>query len=120
MYVLRRNFDGRKTDVVSTYFFDVISITEKSTSFRRTWFDAVSKGEKSTLFQRTLFDAISMSKKSTSFQCTFFDLISMDGKLAFFRCIFWCNFDGKLMQIRGADFHVFLKDKKSLSFFISF
>ena len=62
--------------VFSTYFFDVISLVEKSTSFPRTFFDVISIVEKSTLFPRTFFDVISMVEKSTLFPRTFFDVIS--------------------------------------------
>ena len=62
--------------VVSTYFFDVISMVKKCTSFSRTFFDVISMIEKSTLFPRTFFDVISMAEKSTLFSHTFFDVIS--------------------------------------------
>ena len=53
--------------VISTYFFDVISLIEKSTSFPRTFFDVILLVEKSTLFPRTLFDVISLVEISTLF-----------------------------------------------------
>ena len=73
----RCNFDGRKIHVVSTYFFDVISLVEKSTSFPRTFFDVISMVKKSMLFPRTLFDVISIVEISTLFLLTFFDVIWM-------------------------------------------
>ena len=53
--------------VISAYFFNVISMVEKSTLFPRTLFDVISMVEKSTLFPRTFFDVISMVEKSTLF-----------------------------------------------------
>ena len=53
--------------VISSYFFDVILVVEKSTSFPRTFIDVISLVEKSTLFPRTFFDVISMVKNSTLF-----------------------------------------------------
>ena len=75
--LFRCNFDGRKIHVVSTYFFDVISLVEKFTWFPRTFFDVISMVEKSTWFPRTFFDVISLVEKSTWFPRTFFDVISM-------------------------------------------
>ena len=63
--------------VVFTYFFDVISLIEKSTSFPRTFFDVISMVEKSTLFPRAFFDVISFVEISTVFLPTFFDVILM-------------------------------------------
>ena len=70
------NFADRKIYVVSTYFFDVISMVEKSTWFPRTFFNVISMVEKSTLLPRAFFDVISMVEKSTLFPRTFFDVIS--------------------------------------------
>ena len=53
--------------VISAYFFDVISMVEKSTWFPRTFFDVISLVEKFTWFPRTFFDVISMVEKSTLF-----------------------------------------------------
>ena len=78
-------------DVISTYFFDVISMGEKWTSFRRTF----SMSEKSMLFRRTFFDIISMSQKSMLFRCTFFDLISMNKKLDIVSTYFFKQFRWK-------------------------
>ena len=61
--------------VISTYFFDVILLIEKSMSFPRTFFDVISMIEKSALFLRTFFDVISMVEKSTLLLRAFFDAI---------------------------------------------
>ena len=53
--------------VISAYFFDVISMAEKSTLFPRTFFDVISMVEICTLFLLTFFDVILMGKNSTSF-----------------------------------------------------
>ena len=63
--------------VISAYFFDVILMIEKSTSFPRTFFDVISLVEKSKLFPRIFFDVISMVEKSTLFPRTFSYVISM-------------------------------------------
>ena len=63
--------------VISTYFFDVISLIEKSTSFPRTFFDVISMAEKSTLFPHTFFHVISLVEISTLFLLTFFEAILM-------------------------------------------
>ena len=62
---------------ISTYFFGVILLIERSTPLTRTFLDVISMVEKSTLFSRTLFDLISMVEKSTLFPRTFFDVILM-------------------------------------------
>ena len=62
---------------ISTYFFGVILLIERSTPLTRTFLDVISMVEKSTLFPRTLFDVISMVEKSTLFPRTFFDVILM-------------------------------------------
>ena len=97
MWKLRRYFEVQNSTnfhVISAYFFDVISMDEKSTLFPRTVFDVILMVEKSTLFPRTfigaillvikstlfprtLFDVISIAEKSTLFPRTFFDVISM-------------------------------------------
>ena len=63
--------------VIFTYFFDVISLIKKSTSFSRTFINIILLVEKSTLFPRTFFDVISMVQKSTLFPRTFFCVISL-------------------------------------------
>ena len=70
--------------VISMYFFNVISLIEKSTSFPRTFFDVLSMVEKSTLFPRTFFGLISLVEKSTLFPRTFFGLISLVEKSTLF------------------------------------
>ena len=79
-WILRRYVEDQISanfHVVSTYFFDVISLVEKSTSFPRNFFDVISMVEKSTSFPRTFFDVISMVEISTVFLLTFFDVILM-------------------------------------------
>ena len=70
--------------VISAYFFDVISMVEKSTWFPRTFFDVISLVEKSTWFPRTFFDVISMVEICTLFLLTFFDVILMGKDLTSF------------------------------------
>ena len=53
--------------VISTYFFEVISLIEISTFFPPTFFDLISMVEKCTLFPRTSFEGITMGKNLTSF-----------------------------------------------------
>ena len=99
--------------IVSTYFFDVISLIEISTQFPRTFFDVISMVEESTQFSRTFFNVISMVEKSLLFPRTFSDVILMVEKSTLFpptfvdvilvkkdgqkiylspTCIFRCNF----------------------------
>ena len=93
-YFLWCNFDGLEICSVSTYFFDVISMVEKSTLFPRTFFDVISMVEKCTLTPRTFFDVISLVKISTVFLLTFFDVNLMVEKSAVFaRTFFYKNFD---------------------------
>ena len=75
--------------VISAYFFDVVSLVEKSTWFPRTFFDVILLVEKFTWFPHTFFDVISMVEKSTWFPCTFFDVISLVEKLTCFPLIFF-------------------------------
>ena len=102
--------------VISTYFFDVISMVEKSKLFPHSFFDVISMVEKSTFFPCTFFNVISMVEKSTLFPHTFF-WRNFDGRKIyvvstdFFRCnfssrnihgvstyIFWRNFDAQKIQ----------------------
>ena len=79
--ILRRYVEGQiwtNFHVISTYFFDVISLIEKSTLFPLTFFDVISMDEKSTLFTRTFFDVIYLVEISTLFLLTLFDVILMD------------------------------------------
>ena len=71
----RPNFNDFQ--VISAYFFNVISMIEKPTSFPRTFYDVILLVKKSTLFPCTFFDVISMVEKSTLFPRTHFDVISM-------------------------------------------
>ena len=73
--------------VISAYFFDVISMDEKSTWFPRTFFDVVSLVEKFTWFPCTFIDVISLVEKSTLFPRTFFDVISMVEKSTLFHVL---------------------------------
>ena len=70
--------------VISSYFFDVISMVEKSTLFSRTFFDAILIVEKSTLFPRTFISVISVVEVSTLFLPTFFEVILMSKDLTSF------------------------------------
>ena len=63
--------------VISTYFFDVISLIKKYTSFPRTFFGVISMVQKSTLFSLNFFDVTLMIEKSTLIARTFFDEISI-------------------------------------------
>ena len=73
----------------STYFFNVISLIEKSTAFPHTFFDLIWMVEKSTLFPQTFFDVISLVKKSMLFSLTLFHVILMVEKTTLFACIFF-------------------------------
>ena len=73
--ILHRYVEGQTSTnfhVISTYFFDVISLIQKSMSFPCTFFDIISMVEKSTSFPLTFFDVNLMVKKSTLFTRTFF------------------------------------------------
>ena len=74
--------------VISSYFFDVISLVEKSTSFPRTFFDVISMIQKSMLFPRTLLGLILMVEKSTLFPRTFVGLIRWSKYRRFFHVLF--------------------------------
>ena len=72
--------DQIQTDfnVISTYYFDVISLSEKTPSFPRTFFDLIFMVEKSTLFRYTFFLCNFNDRKiSTLYACAFFDYISV-------------------------------------------
>ena len=69
---------------ISTYFFEVISLIEKFTSFSRIFFGVITMVQKSTFFPRTFFGAISLVEISTFFSRTFFDVISMVKKSTLF------------------------------------
>ena len=102
--------------VISTYFFDKISLIEKSTSFPRTFFGVISMVKKptlfprtffgvfslveiSTFFPRTFFDVILIVEKSTLFPRTFFDVISLVEKPTLFSITFFINFDGRKIHL---------------------
>ena len=61
----------RRVSTIYTYFFDVISMNKKHTSFSCTFFEVTSVVEKSMLFPHTFFDVISLVEKYTSFPYTF-------------------------------------------------
>ena len=64
----RCNFDGRKIHVVSTYFFDVISIVEISTLFLLTFFDVIWMGKNSISFLVTCdFKQMTFARFSLNF-----------------------------------------------------
>ena len=73
----RTFFDVILTQVVSTYFFDVISLIKKFTMFPRTFYDVIYLVEISAVFLLTFFNVILMVEKSTLFARTFFDEIWM-------------------------------------------
>ena len=83
--------------------FNVIWVIEKPTYFRCTLLRTISMSEKSMLFWRTFLEKISMDETSMSFRMYFFrpNLDGQKNQRCFHKI---CNFDGKLMQIQGADF----------------
>ena len=86
-WILRRYVEGQiltNFHVISAYFFDVISMVEKSTWFPRTFFDVISLVEQSTWLPRTFFDVISLVEKFTWLPRTFLDVISMVEKSTWF------------------------------------
>ena len=113
MWKLRRYFEVQNSTnfhVISAYFFDVISMDEKSTLFPRTVFDVILMVEKSTLFPRTFIGAILLVIKSTLFPRTFFDVISMVEICTLFLLTF---FDVILMGKNLASFLVSCKLMKT-------
>ena len=81
--------------VISTYFFDVISLIKKSKSFPRSFFNVILMVEKFVLFLRTFFDIILMVEKSTLLPRTFFDVIFFRGNIHSVTTYFFqSNFDG--------------------------
>ena len=70
--------------VISTYFFDLILLIEKSTLFPRTFFDAISMAKKFMWFPRPFIGLILLVEKSMSFAWTFLDVISMVEKSTLF------------------------------------
>ena len=90
-WILRRYVEyqiSTNFHVISAYFFDVISMVEKSTGFLRTFFDVTSLVKKFTWLPHTFFSVILLAEKSTLFPCTFFSVISMVEKSTLFPCTF--------------------------------
>ena len=70
MLILRRYVEKKISmnfHIMSTYFFNVISMGKKLTLFRRSFIDESLMGEKSTPFRLTFFDLISLDVTSTLF-----------------------------------------------------
>ena len=79
--------------VISVYFFNVISMVEKSTPFPRTFFDVILLVQKQKVFLHTFFrcnfDGRKIDVVSTfSFQC------NLDGRIVqvVSTYFYWCNF----------------------------
>ena len=72
--------------IISTYFFDVILLAEKSKLFPRTFFDVISLAEKSSLFSQTFLMRFRLSKNPRSFHVLF--LCHFDGHRRFFDALF--------------------------------
>ena len=102
-----------KFHVTFTYFFDVISLMRKSTSFPRTFVPVILLLQKSTLFPRTFFDVILMVGKSTLFSHSFFDIILIDKKSALFPRTF---FD-KVSQVKISTLFLPWRESSSCSLF---
>ena len=126
----RRGFDVNSTyedhiltnfHVILAYFFNVISMVEKSTSFPRTLFNVISLVEKSTLFSRIFFNVISIVEKSTLFPHTLFDVILMVKKSTLFPGTFFYVIS--MIEICTlfllTFFDVILMGKNSTSFLVS-
>ena len=107
--------------VLSTYFFDVISMVEKSTFFPRTLFAVISMVEKSTLFPRTFIGVILLVENSTLFSRTFFDVVSMTEKSTLFpRTFFHVILVVEICTLFLLTFFdVILMGKNSTSFLVS-
>ena len=67
----RCNFDEQEIGIIPTYFFNVISMGENLSSFRRTFFEIISMDEKLASFRYIFFGLILMDKNSTLFRCVF-------------------------------------------------
>ena len=82
--------------VISTYFFDVILLVEKSTWFPCIFFNVISLVEKSTLFPRIFFRC-NFDGRKTHVVSTYFYRCNFDGrsKHVVFTYFFRCNFDGQ-------------------------
>ena len=123
-WILRRYVEHQvltNFHVISAYFFDVILMVEKSTSFPHTFFDVTSLVEKSTLFPRTFCDVISMVEKSMLFPNTFMGVISLDEDSTLFPRTFFDVIS--IVEIRTlfllTFFDVILMGKNSTSFLVS-
>ena len=97
---------GRKENIdkflrISTYFFNVVSMGEKSTSFRRTLFGVTSMSKMSTSFRYPFPTWFRWTKNQRCFG-VFFGAIQMET---------WCNY---------AYFDVILKNKRLWSFWYLF
>ena len=104
------------------YFFDLISMVEKSMSFPLTFSDAISMVLKSTLFRRALFDVISMVEKSALFPRTFIGVISLVEKSTLFPRTFFdviCLVEICTLFLLTF-FDVILMGKNSTSFLVSY
>ena len=86
--------------VISTYFFDVILLVEKSTWFPCIFFNVISLVEKSTLFPRIFFRC-NFDGRKTHVVSTYFYRCNFDGrsKHVVFTYFFRCNFDGQRFNI---------------------
>ena len=99
MWILRRYVKHQFSTgfhVIPTYFFDVISLIKKSTSFPRTFYDVISMVQKLTLFPRVFFDVTSNGRKihlaiTYFFRCNFSCWNIHSGPTYFF----WLNFEGQ-------------------------
>ena len=90
--ILRRYVEDQTSmnfHFISTYFFDVILLIEKSPLFPRTFFNVILMVKKSNLFPRTFINVISLVQISTFFPRTFFNAVSMVEKSSLFACIFF-------------------------------
>ena len=91
-WILRWYLEGQISKnfhvIYVSYFFDVISLVEKSTSFPRTFFDVISMIQISMLFPRTLLVLILMVEKSTLFPRTFVGVIRWSRYRRFFHVHF--------------------------------
>ena len=119
-WILRRYVEDQISTnfrVISSYFFDVISMVEKSASFPCTFFDLISMVKKSTLFPHTFYDVISMTEKSTLLPRTFFNEISMVEICTLFLLTF---FDVILMGKNSTSFLVSCKLMKTFEVFPEF
>ena len=79
-WILRRYIEDQISTiflVISSYFFDVISMVEKSTLLPRTSIEVISLVQKSTLLPYTFFNVICLVEICTFFLLTFLDVILM-------------------------------------------